>query len=236
MLRILPPPWDFRMMTSSQASGGRDVSEAFCVDKYESIRKLAMVPQQQRNPNKPFTSFRINDILSSESEDLSTQKSHKSSAKQSQHTSNPISNGHHRHSPTKPSNSHNKHHRSQHVKTLNHHRHIETNGNNRVPSTPTRIVRPWDASPSPGKNSEASSEADEEEINVDDDEDVTPSGPSAVSLKDVSPLDALMEMANKTFQGLETSEAAGKKTEISNCVKYTKTCRTCNFHNKKRHI
>lgn len=212
MLRILPPPWDFRMMTPSQASSGRDVSDAFCMDKYESIRKLAMIPQPPRNPNKPFTSFRINDILSPETENLSTQKTKKYTHKQSNHQRQHTSNGQHKHSAARSSDSL-RHLRTQNAKHSYLQKAADSKPPNRVPPPPTasRIVRPWDASPSPGKYSEASSDADDEEINVDDDDDDDATTPSPlVSLKDVSPLDALMEMANKTFQGLETSEAAGE--------------------------
>ncbi|XP_060598513.1 transcription factor LBX1-like [Ruditapes philippinarum] len=206
MLRILPPPWDFRMMTT--ANGGHDGS-SYCSDKYEPLRKLSMVQvQPPRNPNKPFTSFGINDILSptngckSSVHHQNPRHSNKNSSEKN------LSNVHSRHSLSKHDNSRTT---RTPVPRHGHHKH-RTN----QPSNPqvglaasSRIVRPWDASPTPGRNSEASSEADEEEINVDDDEE-EPSGTS-LSLKDVSPLDALMEMANKTFQGLETSEAADAK-------------------------
>lgn len=195
-------------MTSSHASSGRDVSDAFSADKYESIRKLAMVPQPPRNPNKPFTSFRINDILSPESEAVTSQRPQKTSSKQTLSQSKQLYNGHHRHRHSTSDLPETTKHRTQHVKHSQH-KQLDNNANNRVAAPPTRIVRPWDASPSPGKNSDASSEQDEEEINVDDDEEEPTRAPTATSLKDVSPLDALMEMANKTFQGLETSEAAG---------------------------
>ncbi|KAL4231198.1 Transcription factor lbx1 [Mactra antiquata] len=213
MLRILPPPWDFRMMMSTNMTasdgGGNGTS-----DKYEPIRKLSMVQvQPPRNPNKPFTSFRINDILN-ENECQTTEQlrgrhhQHLNKSSTQKHT-NGISKT--RHSLPKSDNGHNSNHRKSSTP-----RHIHPAHNRRVEQSQrvgiipqTKIVRPWDASPTPGRHSEASSEADEEEINVDDEED-EPRSVSA-NLKDVSPLDALMEMANKTFQGLETSEAADAK-------------------------
>ena len=172
MLRILPAPWYLKMSTSSAINDGDLGSENGCRDKYEPIRKLAMVQlHPPRNPDKPFTSFGIKDILGSNGR--TNMVANKTSYSQ-----------------------------SRSLNSLNQNRR-----NIRV-ATVTRIVRPWDASPTPGRNSETSSDADEEEINVeDDDDDDKPI--SASALKDVSPLDALMEMANKTFQGLETSEAAG---------------------------
>lgn len=122
-------------------------------DQYEALRKLAMVQVgPPRNPNKPFTSFSISDILGG--------------------------------------NNNNANRRHQAQRNLN--------NNNNVRS----IVRPWDSRHSPGRDSECSS--DEEEINVEDDE------PSLPLLQNDSPLDALMKMANKTFEGLETAETAGR--------------------------
>uniref|UniRef100_K1PJ20 Homeobox domain-containing protein n=4 Tax=Magallana gigas TaxID=29159 RepID=K1PJ20_MAGGI len=123
-------------------------------DQYEALRKLAMVQVgPPRNPNKPFTSFSISDILGG--------------------------------------NNNNANRRHQAQRNLN--------NNNNVRS----IVRPWDSRHSPGRDSECSS--DEEEINVEDDE------PSLPLLQNDSPLDALMKMANKTFEGLETAETAEAK-------------------------
>lgn len=139
------------MKIMSTSSGISD-SEDSCRDKYEPIRKLAMVQiQPPRNPNKPFTSFCIKDILS-------------------------------------PNN-------------VSHHRNFHFNN---CPNS--RIVRPWDIRSSPGRDSDLSSDAEDEEINVDDDEPVHP-----IKSNKVSPLDALMEMANKTFEGLETAESADAK-------------------------
>lgn len=121
-------------------------------DQYEALRKLAMVQVgPPRNPNKPFTSFSISDILGGNNNNAN---------------------------------------RRQVQRNLN---------NNNVRS----IVRPWDSRCSPGRDSECSS--DEEEINVEDDE------PSLPLIQNDSPLDALMKMANKTFEGLETAESAEAK-------------------------
>ncbi|XP_048745674.1 transcription factor LBX1-like [Ostrea edulis] len=79
-------------------------------------------------------------------------------------------------------------------------RQVQRNLNNNAVRS---IVRPWDSRCSPGRDSECSS--DEEEINVEDDE------PSLPLLQNDSPLDALMKMANKTFEGLETAESAEAK-------------------------
>ena len=139
------------MKIMSTSSGISD-SEDSCRDQYEPIRKLAMVQiQPPRNPNKPFTSFCIKDILS-------------------------------------PNN-------------VPHQRNFHFNN-----CSNSRIVRPWDIRSSPGRDSELSSDAEDEEINVDDDEPL-----HQIKSNKVSPLDALMEMANKTFEGLETAETAGKK-------------------------
>ncbi|KAL3863184.1 hypothetical protein ACJMK2_004951 [Sinanodonta woodiana] len=83
----------------------------------------------------------------------------------------------------------------------NNHRH----GNEGVAVVP-RIVRPWDVSPCSGRDSENSSDLEDREINVEDD---TPPKTDKHD-KDVSPLDALMGMTNKIFEGLETTEAAVK--------------------------
>lgn len=133
-------------------SSGISDSEDSCRDQYEPIRKLAMVQiQPPRNPNKPFTSFCIKDILS-------------------------------------PNN-------------VPHQRNFHFNN-----CSNSRIVRPWDIRSSPGRDSELSSDAEDEEINVDDDEPL-----HQIKSHKVSPLDALMEMANKTFEGLETAESADAK-------------------------
>lgn len=137
------------MSTSSGVSDSEDSGK----DQYEPIRKLAMVQlQPPRNPNKPFTSFAIKDILGSS-------KNNNNNVHRNLHFNNVINNA--------------------------------------------RIVRPWDTRSRPVHDSELSSDAEEEEINVDDDDHMP-------MIKTVSPLDALMEMANKTFEGLETADAAGK--------------------------
>ena len=132
----------------STSSGVSD-SEDSCHTEYEPIHRLAMIRvQPPRNPNKPFTSFSIADILAN-----STKTSH-----------------------------------------------------NAFTSGAAKIVRPW-ASAIDDRDSDNSSDGDEE-INVDDDDDDEP--PTLKTMGLVSPLDALMEMANKTFQGLESTESAGK--------------------------
>ena len=141
-------------------SSGISDSEDSLRDQYEPIRKLAMsqiVPP--RNPDKPFTSFSIKDILHGENNNNNSAR--------------------------------------RNLQLHHNHHHANLNNNN------LRIVRPWDTRSSPGRDSELSSDPEDEEINVDDDEPLP-------LLKTVSPLDALMEMANKTFQGLETSESAGE--------------------------
>ncbi|KAH3864259.1 homeobox protein MOX-2-like [Dreissena polymorpha] len=226
MLRILPPPWDFRMMMSAGSAGGnggREPHDGYTSDKYESIRRLAMLPTQPpRNPNKPFTSFRINDILSPEGCEQApttprrpTRPSSTASSRIRHPTqiSDTSTKSNHK---VQTSNDNNRLHENLHSLRHSHnnydHKHFNNhNNNNKRFLPPTRIVRPWDASPSPGRHSDASSSADDEEINVDDDDDDDVPVRAALSLKDVSPLDALMEMANKTFQGLETSEAADAK-------------------------
>lgn len=204
MLRVLPPPWDFRMMTSANGS-----AETMSLsNKYEAIQKLAMVQvQPPRPPNKPFTSFGINDILNSNGCRTGSQDHrhiNKNSSDKSNHryparsSFSPKDNPRQNRTPVS---------RHLHPNNLQRHRHSQ---NQQPPAaTSGRIVRPWDASPTPGRNSEASSEADEEEINVDEEDEESTT--TLAGLKDVSPLDALMEMANKTFQGLETSEAADAK-------------------------
>ena len=207
MLRILPHPWDFVKMSAPGRGGGIEPGETG-KDKYESLRKLAMVQvQPPRNPNKPFTSFRINDILSERSKNSQKKTSNQDKVNNSNHLHRRESlsklENHHlaRNNVTNPT-------RDRCVTGL-HNANAASQSRHRGPMVPpSRIVRPWDKSPSTGRNSEASSEADDEEINVDDDDDSEPS--STPSMKGVSPLDALMDLANKTFQGLETSEAAGK--------------------------
>jgi len=244
MLRILPPPWDFRMMTSStpgrDAAAERAAAERFMADKYESLRKLTMVPlQPPRNPNKPFTSFRINDILSPTSNERGSEPpptrrpNRPASVRHKPESASPKSDHdavHNRKIHSHTNRAHHgilRHHHSarpsDNTKSINnnlhHYNHAE---HNRGQGGNVRIVRPWDASPSPGRTSEASSDADDEEIDVvddDEEEEVADPRPSrGAGLKGVSPLDALMEMANKTFQGLETSEAAGEIQGILSVV------------------
>ncbi|XP_041370516.1 transcription factor LBX1-like [Gigantopelta aegis] len=134
----------------STSSGVSD-SEDSCHTEYEPIHRLAMIRvHPPRNPNKPFTSFSISDILAN--------------------------------STTQPHNTY------------------AANG--------AKIVRPWASGID--RDSDNSSDGDEE-INVDDDDDDEPPPSSLKSMGLVSPLDALMEMANKTFEGLESSESADAK-------------------------
>ncbi|CAI9738776.1 transcription factor LBX1-like [Octopus vulgaris] len=99
--------------------------------------------------------------------------------------------------------------------TGNHHRSARITAT--TISNGARIVRPWDTGADSDNNTssdvegedegeeDGEDEDEEEEINVDDDAPI----PSIV--KTVSPLDALMEMANKTFEGLETTDSVDAK-------------------------
>lgn len=91
-----------------------------------------------------------------------------------------------------------------------------------------RIVRPWAPSPS-SPDTEISSDDggdtyqdiddDDEEISVDDDEPSPRLRAAKTGKSGVSPLDALMAMTSKTFEGLETPDAAGNLIYIySVCV------------------
>ena len=66
-------------------------------------------------------------------------------------------------------------------------------------ATGGHFVRPWASSSSPPPSSEASSEVDEDqEIEVDD-----PSNKPQAQGEKKSPLDALLQMTSKTFDGLD---------------------------------
>ena len=72
------------------------------------------------------------------------------------------------------------------------------------------IVRPWACSPPP-RSEDSPSEADDEEIDVEEDD---PPPKAIMNKKGPSPLDALLQMTNKTFEGLDTQvqNADGKST------------------------
>ncbi|XP_005088940.1 probable serine/threonine-protein kinase nek3 [Aplysia californica] len=106
--------------------------------------------------------------------------------------------------------------------------------NKPVNLTTSKIVRPWDnvavSQPSPPTKipsttpnsaimtaSEEGSSDEDEEISVDDDEPATTAAPLRAVLgvakgkSSVSPLDALMAMTSKTFEGLESAGSADAK-------------------------
>ncbi|KAK6174607.1 hypothetical protein SNE40_017848 [Patella caerulea] len=147
-------------------------------EAYDSIHKLAMIQlQPPRNPNKPFTSFSIRDILASPSpkEVIRTP-----SPRERLSPRDRLSGNSPRQILSRPYN----------------------RGRLSVSLSNSRIVRPWD-------NIAESESSSDEEINVDDD-DEDEEAPSPC-LKSVSPLDALMAMTNKTFQGLDHSDNSEAK-------------------------
>lgn len=76
--------------------------------------------------------------------------------------------------------------------------------------SPGSFVRPWADSPPPRSEScssdqrdDADDDVDDEEISVDDEPKVVPKGNS------VSPLDALLQMTSKTFDGQDSQNSGG---------------------------
>ena len=84
--------------------------------------------------------------------------------------------------------------------SLNHNHHHNHNNNHNHHNHHRHIVRPWDCDS--GKDS--SIEDDDDEDDDDEEIDVEDIKPATSDKKSVSPLSALLQMTNKTFEGLDT--------------------------------
>lgn len=205
-------------------------------DPFEPIRRLAMVEHGSRNPEKPLTSFRINDILADASD------SESSEVTEGKSSTTPQDNDHFR----RPERNHNQRAaaaRSERKSNSSN----DNNDNQPYEQQEQNIIRPWNLSPKSGTSSDTDKDEsqrnarianrnyllklcnksrrceyesdDEEEIDVEgcDDEDSDTSLNS--SDKDVSPLDALMAMSSKTFMGLESFGKKQSNTFLFICFR-----------------
>lgn len=208
-----------RLLELQQYQLWMEKQQSLC-DPFEPIRRLTMVEHGSRNPEKPLTSFRINDILAdaSDSENSEVIECKPSNSKQD--------NDHFR----RPERNHNLRATARSERRSN--SSSDCIDNQPYEQQEQNIIRPWNLSPKSGSSSDTDKDEcqrnarianrnyllklcnksrrceyesdDEEEIDVEgcDDEDSDASLNS--SDKDVSPLDALMAMSSKTFLGLES--------------------------------
>ncbi|XP_060598547.1 homeobox protein engrailed-like SMOX-2 [Ruditapes philippinarum] len=188
-------------------------------DPFEPIRRLAMVEHGSKNPGKPLTSFRINDILADTSDSEGSEISGRID-----------SNVQRKHSIVS----------SPDLRTINKTDKETYNAqklkrNDPVPQKyeqiEQNIIRPWNYSPKSSTSSETDKDQnktsfrnenrnyllklcnksrrcefdseDEEEIDVEGCEDEVSDGSISIHDQDVSPLDALMAMSSKAFIGLD---------------------------------
>ena len=163
-------------------------------DRYAPIKRLAMVQiHPPRNPNKPLTPFSISDILDKETSlkrkrDEDNEPKEKKEQKKSPAVDPRIA------------------HLSQMNLRAAHAAGLAAAGLAHqaaaaavAAATGGHFVRPWASSSSPPPSSDANSEVDEDqEIEVDD-----PSSKSQAQGEKKSPLDALLQMTSKTFDGVD---------------------------------
>lgn len=188
-------------------------------DPFEPIRRLAMIEHGSRNPEKPLTSFRINDILADTSDSEGSEISGKNESDY-QHKHSTVS------SPELRTNS------KTNRKTYTEHTFKKDDNNaQKYEQLGQNIIRPWNFSPKSSSSSETDKELnkpsvrnanrkyllklcnksrrcefdseDEEEIDVEGCEDEGSDASTNIHDKDVSPLDALMAMSSKAFMGLD---------------------------------
>ncbi|XP_064603484.1 homeobox protein MOX-2-like [Liolophura sinensis] len=196
-----------------------DSEDSGATIQYAPIHKLAMVRlEPPRNPDRPFTSFSIKDILghhrshtktSFRSSLLSHVPASLLSAVCHRSTTNGSSQNSRGFSSRRLYRSHRLHRscpRSNHSTSQNEQR----QSNHPLGQNVAKIVRPWDNDQKGDIISTSSSDIEvededdnEEEIHVDEE-------PLPLD-KSVSPLDALMEMATKTFDGLDGSDSSDDK-------------------------
>ena len=207
-------------------------------DRYEPIKRLGMVQvQPPRNPNKPLTSFFINDILNSSSSER------KDSNPQPKGSIPPI---------TSPGGSRKRHSHPGgperfHPYLIAHHGHVfpgvhaygpsavSPQSSSSSPGVVCRgapvplvhgalspggsFVRPWVESPPPRSESCPSENRGDEEYREEDEDDEEDEGEEEIRVDDepkiipkgnsVSPLDALLQMTSKTFDGLDSQNQGG---------------------------
>lgn len=198
-------------------------------DPFEPIRRLAMVEHGSRNPEKPLTSFRINDILADTSDSESSSIAERGNCNDRQRRESLSS-------PEVNSDF------WRGKKPRNDISAIEDNkGTHKCNESDNNIIRPWNCSPK--SNCSSVTEREQNDVNVrkvnrnyllklcnksrrseyesDDDEEIDVEGcdddDSDVSVingdKDMSPLDALVAMSSKTFLGLENFDGRKAREE-----------------------
>ena len=169
-------------------------------DRYAPIKRLAMVQiHPPRNPNKPLTPFSISDILDKEAASATAKRQRKNK------DDGPREKKEQRKSPAGGDP------RIAHLSQMNLRAahaaglaaaglaHQAAHAAAVAAATGGHFVRPWASSSSPPPSSEASSDVDEDkEIEVDE-----PISKPQQQGEKTSPLDAVLQMTSKTFDGLD---------------------------------
>ena len=155
-------------------------------DRYAPIKRLALVQiQPPPNPNKPLSRFSISDILSGNTGSRDGERG--------------VITGGQSHSPRS------NHHRAAFY--LPHHHALP---HPLLPSPPGSIHRPWTASPRPGTSESGGDSVVDSEEEIDVVDDPPPARGSGSQTDDASPLNALLQMTSKTFEGLDAQSLANR--------------------------
>ncbi len=184
-------------------------------DRYEGLKRLAMVQiHPPRNPNKPLTPFSIHDILSKQN----CKSSDKDRSEREKERQAAVVERQRRHEHLSQLNLHAARAASLSAAGLAAHQAAVAAAAAAGLAGGGSIVRPWATaapnSPAPS-GSECSSELDEDqEIEVDD---LAPSKPRTSGDKK-SPLDALLHMTSKTFDGLDSQSKLDQGKKFKNIV------------------
>ncbi|XP_045189832.2 homeobox protein engrailed-2b-like isoform X2 [Mercenaria mercenaria] len=203
-------------------------------DPFEPIRRLAMAEHGSRNPEKPLTSFRINDILADASDSDSSEvtgKNHFNEQQKRETVSSPeIDN------INLKDKSYGDRRKQRDISLKR-----ESFGAQKYEQHEQNIIRPWNLSPKSSTSSETEKEQnqssvrnanrnyllklcnksrrcdfdseEEEEIDVEGCEDEDSDVSINISDKDMSPLDALMAMSSKTFMGLDSFDRKNREDD-----------------------
>ena len=165
-------------------------------DRYASLKRLAMVQiHPPRNPNKPLTPFSISDILEKDNSAKRKRNDQDNEVKEKNEKRRSPGGGDPRIAHLSQMNLRAAHAAGLAAAGLAH----QAAAAAVAAATGGHFVRPWASSSSPPPSSEASSEVDEDqEIEVDD-----PSNKPQAQGEKKSPLDALLQMTSKTFDGLD---------------------------------
>ncbi len=165
-------------------------------DRYAPIKRLAMIQiQPPRNPNKPLTPFSITDILNGRLGTPSGRPRSRGSRTADpdiSHRQQPSSVGPIRTTPAFPG----------HVPSgfLPGPPGLRLHGLRGPTLDPRHFIRPWDSASSPGASSAGDEDRDAEE-DEDEEIDIEDEKPPPKSKSGQSPLDALLKMTSKTFDG-----------------------------------